>query len=403
MLRDRKDLETSIIKHITNQGGSLRKDGQNIRNEWAWTLLRQYNIPLSMSKDIISLNKDLSEYNEFILFAITQVIYPKKLKEYYTEREISAYSKEQFKTHTISFPIEFTMIKVDEDQYIGVTSAKQLMEFREAQLINYNADTQRALEVMTNNGTRTYRISTNKQAVNEITDLYMNGQFIPNTISLNINMDDETADWQYSEKDKILRINNIKMFDIFDGYHRYLGMANAAAKNPEFNYPMELRITNFSVSKAKQFIYQEDQKTKMTEVNSSAYNQSDSGNIVANRLNSNPESYLNGKVGIKGIVNAGLLGESISKICFDGKKAETKDIIKTTNTLITQFNKFLEECPEYLDREWFMYEIPMIVYGINEEYSFKSITVKIQSLSTAQKNKLYSCNVKVLKEVYDND
>ena len=141
----------------------------------------------------------------------------------------------------------------------------------------------------------------------------------------------------------------------------------------------------------------------MAEVNSSAYNQSDSGNMVANRLNSNPASYLNGKVGIKGIGNAGLLGESISKIYFDGKKAETKDVIKTTNILIAHLNEFLEEYPEYLDREWFMYEIPMIIYGINKEYPSKGIVKKIQSLSSTQKSKLYSCNVKVLKEVYDND
>ena len=403
MLKDRKDLENSIIQHITNMGGSLRKDGQNTRNEWAWTLLRQYNIPLSISKDIISLNKDISEYNEFILFAITQVVYPKKVNEYFTEREISAYSKEKYKLHEVSFPIDFTMIKVDEDQYIGVTSAKQLMEFRDAQLINYNADTQRALEVMIDGGVKTYRISTNKQAINEITDLYMTNQFIPNTISLNINMDDETADWQYSEKEKILRINNIKMFDIFDGYHRYLGMANAYAKNKDFDYPMELRITNFSVTKAKQFIYQEDQKTKMTEIDSSSYNQYNSGNVVASRINHNPEFHLSNRIGIKGTLNPGIFGEAISKIYFDNKKVETMEIIKTTNILIERLNGFIEEYPEYLEKDWSFYEINIILYGINKEYSFADIVEKIKSLTNTQKSKLNHCNIKLLKEVFGND
>ena len=50
-----------------------------------------------MSSDIISMRKYLSEYNEFVLFAIASVIDENKIKLYFTEREIEMYSNQTYK------------------------------------------------------------------------------------------------------------------------------------------------------------------------------------------------------------------------------------------------------------------------------------------------------------------
>ena len=85
-----------------------------------------------MSSDIITLRKNLSEYNEFILFAITSIVKPDQIKKWFTDREIKNYSKQKLKTSKIKFPIKLKMFEVTPDQWIGVSSAQFLMKLRDA-------------------------------------------------------------------------------------------------------------------------------------------------------------------------------------------------------------------------------------------------------------------------------
>lgn len=400
MLRDRRDLEKKLISFIDNKGGSRMRDGQKIRNEWCWELLNKYNIPLAMSKDLISFSKDFSEYNEFVLFTVTDVVAPKLLDEYFSTREIKAYSNEKYKEINIDFPIKIPMIQVADDQFIGATTVQFLMKLRDAQLINYNADTQRALEVMVNNGRELYRPYVSKTNVKEIKELFADRKFISNTISLNINTDDEKADWGYDEKTFILYINNISAFDIFDGYHRYLGMAAVYMDDPSFDYPMELRITTFPTSKAKQFIWQEDHKTKMKKLDVDSLNQYDNGNLVVKRLNTDPESSLNGAIRINGgYISAGVMAKAIGKLFFKDKKIDRPRVNKVSTQLIKQLNNFTNAYPEYLNNHWESYEINIIIYGISIGMNAKQIYNIIENLTQENRNKLGALSINSLKEV----
>ena len=299
------------------------------------------------------------------------------------------------------------MLKVTEDQYIGVSSAKWLMTLRDAYLINYNADTQRALEIMLKGDTVIYRPFVNNKSVREIAEDYRTGSFIPNTISLNINMDDENADW-YFEDNKMI-INSITEFDIFDGYHRYLGMARNYDADRNFDYPTELRITMFSVGKAKQFIWQEDHKTKMVKVDASSYDQSDVGNQVISRLNNDPEFLLNGKITVRGgYIHSGVANQLIRKLYF-GKTPTKKDVINVSKVLKQQLNNFIEDYDEYLEREWCIYEIYLVLFGLSKNISNHAIYDAIQNVTPEQIKKLrpYSIIRKsvfdLLKEVYGHE
>lgn len=401
MLKPRHELENWLMRLFANIED--KKEKQN----FCMQLEEVYNIPIDMSLDIISMRKDLSEYNEFILFAIVSIVAEHKVKSYFTEREINNYQGQKFKATKIKFPIRIKMIQVDKDQWIGATSAQFLMKLRDAQYINYNADTQRALEAMLKNGHVIYRPSVVYNSVKDISRAYKNKEFIPNTISLNINPDDEDAEFEYNEEELEFVIKTLHHFDIFDGYHRYLGMSDNYDRDKTFDYPMELRITNFSVGKAKQFIFQEMHQNKMRKINANTYDQYNPGNMVIERLNEDPKCNLYNNINLKnGIVNAGELSEIVNFMYFNTtNKIERKDIIRVSKELKTSINEFTEEYEEYLTKKWNRVEIRIIIYGIYNEIEPRKI-IKVINQSNIDKKinatKVTKGVVTELKEVFSN-
>ena len=404
MLKDRIDLEKNLLKYIA---ANISRQGQTSSiQQWSMEILEKYKIPVSMSSDIICQRKDISEYNEFILFAITDVILPNKIAQYFTSSEIKMYEGKHFELQQIEFPLKLHLIKITDDQYIGKTSAQFLMQLRDKQMINYNADTQRALRIMIHGGTKILRPYVDTQAVNEIDNCYAENTFIPNMITLNINGDDENAEFSYDEKTETLKIYKLTAFDIVDGYHRYLGLSRNYDRNNNWDYPMMLQISTFSTGRARQLIFQENHKTKMKEIDSDAYNQYDFGNMVVNRLNTDPDFNLCGQLNLgEGFVNAGVLAKIINRLYFP-KISDRKNVIVTTKQLKQKLNKFTEESIEYLEREWHAYEIIIIMYGLHNDYGSKQIESAIQNISeedigVMQKRKdLTPQVIQILKEVF---
>ena len=405
MQKDRGELEKRLIKFIINNISN--KNALSSNQKWYLELYEKYNIPISLSSDIISQRKDISEYNEFILYAITDVVNPKLVKEYFTQQEIKLYTGKKYEIDEIKFPLKFHLIKITDEQYIGKTTAQFLMQLREKQLINYNAETQRALRIMLKGGTKILRPYIDNKAVNEIDNCYAEGIFIPNMITLNINLDDEKADWVYDEKEEILKVSDITAFDIVDGYHRYLGMSRNYDRDNTWDYPMMLQVSAFSVGRAKQLIFQENHKTKMKEVDSSTYDQYDAGNIVVKRLNTDTDSYLNGKIDLgNGLVNPGILAKAIDRLYFP-KKPERKEIITTSKDLQNKLNKFIEDNDSYIERTWKVYETLIIIYGIynNQMGKIPNVIQNISQEDIDTLNRIKDVNNKVsniLKEVYEN-
>jgi hypothetical protein len=86
---------------------------------------------------------------------------------------------------------------------------------------------------------------------------------------------------------------------------------------------MELRIVNFTEDKAKQFIWQEDQKTQMRKIDSKSMNMNSSANIVVTRLNENVRCNLKGLISRnEGTIPFGELAELVDYFYFKGISKE---------------------------------------------------------------------------------
>ena len=330
----------------------------------------EFNMSEEVFSDFVADRKALQEATEYMLFVMlksyehTKETKKSEIPVYFSQKEIDTYGFSKFDNVNFEFPIMFEMLQINDDQWIGRIDVNTLDKLRENQLINYNPDTQRTMQKVIRKGNVNYKITVNKKAVAEIADSFEEGTYIPDELTLNIRPDDENADFYYDSKRRMLIINNITAFDINDGYHRYLGMFREKMIHPDFNYTMELRITNFDVDKSQRFIYQKDQKTKMAKVDSRSYNVYDSANIVTKKINESASCNIRGFIGRnEAKIDFGTLSKIVHLLYLkDVPKAdERKATIEVTRDLIEDFNILTEQNIEFLEKTYSTYELLCII------------------------------------------
>lgn len=358
-----KHLEEYILSFISDR--NFLQQIYDVANE-------KYNIPRSITSDYMTLRLPLKEATEFLLYCFTDVIETERkvhksiLPRYYTEQEIKYYSTSKYEVDTFKFPMIFKMIQTNDNQWIGKITIHELMELRNAQLINYNTNAQRTMQKIVRGDDEIYKVSINNSAIKSIKELYKSGIYIPTPFTLNI-PEDSNANFYYNQKKNELVIEKIDHFDITDGYHRYLAACEISDVEPDFDYTMELRIVNWSDEKAKQFIWQEDQKTKMRKLDSDSLDMSNPANIVAERLNNSSQCNLSQMINRNGgLINLGDFASIINFFYFKGKNLSQQntrtEIINVTNKLTEVINLLTEHNNRYLSEKYRFIELVSIVY-----------------------------------------
>ena len=360
-------------------------------------LNEKYDIPVSIASDIISLRSDIQYATDFILFCITSELMPNLIESHYSDGEIEKYSNAKYTQRKSVFPLHFTMIKISDDQWIGSITAKELIKLRDMQLINYNENAQRTMQHILRGDVEYYRIALNKSAVSQIENLYSNGTYISNTITLNI--PETEYDYKYDEDTHDFVISKIDHFDIIDGYHRYIAMSNLINKG-SFDYPMELRITTFSDSKDQQMIWQEDQKTKMRRVDSKSLNQNDFATRICNQINADKQSNLCGLISRnKGVINAAYFC-NIVQMLYATQVKNRGDEIKLKNEISAGLNKLTSEDVSLLNTPWtFEYTLAAILAVSADAVSANTVTELKEKIGSFHSKILTQAEVRRVKNL----
>ena len=320
-----------------------------------------YDIPRTITSDYISMRLSLEQASEFILFClfdgIEKVTQKSKteIDSFFTMQEFKTYKNSKYETSDIKFPLRLKMIQVTDDQWIGRINTKTLMEFRKAQLINYNANAQRTMQRIVKCEKEFYKITINNETVSAIKKLVKRNVYIPTPFTLNIPTD-SNAEFYYDEDRCELVINSIESFDISDGYHRYITFCSIHDdKENNFDYNMEFRIINFPDDKVQQFIYQEAQQTKMRKIDTNSFNMSNAANVVVTRLNENPMCNLQGLISRnQGVIHFGYLADFVNYFYFKNinKTKEKSVTITAIKELTDNFNMLTEYDSVYLEEEY---------------------------------------------------
>lgn len=356
-------------------------------------IYEQFGIPTGLAMDYIVKRRNLEDANTFMLFAllygIDKVNNGHAITDCFTEPEIKMYSEMRYEPDTITFPIEFDCIQVAADQWIGECNAKTLMQLRDAQLINYNKNTQRTLQRVVRGDGEFFRIALNYSAVDSIEKSFNNNTFIPNTITLNIPEDE--FGYEYNKKEKKLIVNEISMFDITDGYHRFLAMTRIYDKDETFDYPMEIRITHFPENKTKQFIYQEDQKTKMRKIDSDSMNMQNLANIFTERINTEITFNWNGEIARSETrINFAEFATLVDYFYFKGKKVDNKMVYSLVKDLVPKLNAIIDSNDKLMTDRVTSTQLLIIFYCLTQ---FEDINKVIEHVNNG------FSNIEKLKEV----
>lgn len=350
--------------------------------EYATRLYKLFNIPNNISLDYLTMRSDISTAQPEIRTAIEQVLEVDGVD--YAILDGWKYEKAKLPKQLI-----YEMIQIADDQWIGKISVSELMQLRDAQIINYNENAQRVMKHINNGVEEFYQITLNKKAVLSMKELYKDGLYIPNTITLNM---PEGTDFVY--RNGSLIIKHMEHFDITDGYHRYIAMANLYDEDNTFDYPMELRITNYSEAKSRQLIWQEDQKTKMSRIDSASMNMNSAANKVVQRLNVDPTFNLMGQVNNnKGIINSAELAEIIRATYFPvskifSKKKEIEAISVAQKEIRAGINQITEEMPGMLEMSWNKEYLYCLIYNINNHMELDKLSImtrRMELLSIEEK------------------
>lgn len=342
------------------------------RRKFSIEVFEKFEIPIEKTMDLLMFRHSIQECKNFEVYAYISSLDKNKLNDFFTKEELNYLNGAEYKTDEISFPITLDgMIQIAEDQWIGGTSLQNMMKLRDAQMINYREGQQRTLKRVMSGGIETFHIAISKNNVKEIEDLIRRQLYIPDDITLNMPVDG--SKFKYNKTKKTLTIYELpnSMFDILDAYHRYLAMSNIHNQLPDFDYPMELRITNFPPAKAQQFIYQKDQKTRMTKSKSDSYNQYSVENRILRMVNQDPNCLIAGKIGSNSEdIDMGQMAIFIKKWVVPGiiaQKDETRIILESKTMLIERINKVVIDMPELLSHRWTIKEMFSIMYVICQD------------------------------------
>jgi hypothetical protein len=401
MLKDKKELELYLEKrceHIV----FIKEISNKIMNY----MYEKYAIPMGTTMDMIAQRISLSEKTEFELFCLLDAINivdnddkNKKIKEdylssYFTDLEITSYKKQKMESNKIKFPIRIGCMQVSENQWIGATNSKFFMDLRESQLLKYNVNAQRVMKRIIKGATILFKIMPNKLAINAIKLLMKQGMYIPTVITLNLPYDSD-AEFYYDSKEKELVIKSLDAFDISDGYQRYLAMCELSDEDPDFTYPMEIRIINFSDEKTRQFIFQEDQKTKMAQSDSRTMNINRPSNNVIDRLNETSGFDFKGQIGRnEGTISYGILSDVIEYFYFKAKKNYTNvDVINAAKDVKEKLNALASYNPHYITRPLNLKELATIFYAFNKQDTIEACQTIDRVLNSGELIKLKYYNM----------
>ena len=362
MLVTREDISKKVSRHLREI--FFDKEKKKIFTDY---LYNEKEIPTGAAIDVLSERISLTQVDDFTLYSIceclTNVFEKDFIDKFFTDDEKNMYAEMKFQKETIKFPLRIPCIQVTNDQWIGATDLKFIMNLRDAQLINYNVNAQRTMEIRQFRRVMAYAIALNRRSVKSIQKLFEDKIFIPNTITLNI-PEDADVDYYYNKKEKELVIKSIDRFDISDGYHRYVAMGIIHDLDKKFNYPMEIRIINFSDQRVRQFIYQEDQKNKMSKIDSDSMNIQKASNIIVERLNQDTVNFqYQGCINRnEGQINFSELSALIHYFYIRDRKADNKRILEVMTKVRDAFNRLTYEDPSMIDYQFGYVALYIVVY-----------------------------------------
>jgi hypothetical protein len=293
---------------------------------------------------------------EDLNFDLIQVSY------YFSNGEIIHYSKSEApplikNVYPITFP---NVLKVSDDQWVTTIDANMLKDLYDNQVINYNVNTQRNLTQKVINGKINEIITVKEKSVKEIRKLLEDKLYIPDALTLNLNLDNPDLIYTIGESSIVIKSGQT---DIIDGFHRFRATMLAKSSNPNFNCTFPLNLTNFDEDKAQNYIVQRDKRNPINKAFLKSIDMTNNAAIVIRRLNEDPKCYFRGQItnSSESYINLSDL-VAITDYCFKNIQS-IQSQMQLKKLLNEALNAIVEDEPGNL-RKWSFKEIAFVIRTI---------------------------------------
>ena len=354
-LMKKDDLIISLRKQLDKI--ALKKNGPTTVADYCYD---KYSIPAFIVMDLVTDRVSLFDEKMEIIYcladAVDDIYKMNFVYTYFTQKEKDQYKKYVYKKQQFTFPLVIPAIEVDNGrQWVGSITANELLDWEKLGKIRYNIDKQRVRKQIIRGGDVAYKLDVKEKSVKQIAALMKKGEYIPDIITLDIPEEDASLNYRYDYNKRELIIEKIDHFDISDGFHRLQAMKRCKLEDPGFNYPMELRITLFPIYRTQNFIFQQDQKNKMTVANSNTMDRSRASNMVVDRLNERGNGCnLSGQIKRSGgILEYSALSDIVEYYYFNkrsGAEYSNKEIADAMAEVRTLLNTFVDTNPDYYEK-----------------------------------------------------
>jgi DNA-sulfur modification-associated len=301
MLKDRKELETSLVEVIEKIKHNKTKVNKIKRG------LKPYNIDPGMVMKILNHAEDeLAGLDLRLLCLLTEQVYLAssdmsiKIDDYFTETEIKTsrvYDALLEKDEKMELPLTLNnVLMIDDENYITTLDIKFIKKMFDSELLRYNFDTQREARFVKRHGTIERVAKVDQKSVKEITERLLTGRLSPTTITFNClaGTADEGNEIVYDAKKQQLTITKGTFIDILDGFHRLKGAMNALEINPDLSFKFQVAIKNYNISTAQKHLAEISKVNVIDKAHIEALEQSRYSDVVVKQLQRDSE--LKGRV-----------------------------------------------------------------------------------------------------------
>lgn len=332
---NRDQLEANLVKVFLNCC-SKKKYTDAIQK----SMFRKYGYPIGQTNRYLMGMNPITQASEQELFWFSDVLInlSDDLKiidnaiaasNFFSEEEISFYNNTSF-TQKIqqSYPIILdNVLKVDYDQWVCVRDVNFLKYLYDKNLIQCQTLFQPNAWLNIPEGVNTHSIPLDKNLIRNTIKSLQDNSFITKSITLNLNIDDPTVKFDYTDGKIILQQGKFNIVD-FDSVHIFIALIRMYKFKDNIDLKLVLNITGFTEEKAIRFIFQKNNHAKIDKrylqpLNAEAY-----PNVIINKLNSEDDSCLKGKIGSKSgnIVNNVQLFNLIDYL-YDFKDEKEIDVL----------------------------------------------------------------------------
>lgn len=255
---DKQTVFKNIITELKNQNNDSKIE------QIAKNMEDLYNIPRGVPLSFIvkDLNQKFFESTDirlitlFIIEAFKAFGRQEQLKNFITDGEVKESKQFDYEAFTkqneISLPYDFSPVIPVNNVYSTKMSVREITEFINSGIINYNFDIQREAKLEVRTDKIIKKPSLNQKNIDEMERHLINDTLKESTLYFNAAplTAQEGDELVYDSNSYTLTLTKGTRLDVIDGFHRVLACQKAYRENPTIDFEFNVVFSNFTTSEA---------------------------------------------------------------------------------------------------------------------------------------------------------